>query len=77
MHIQKTTTDLRNVLQEREDWVWSQCGKLLEEVHVAREEGEEEEQVRHRLVYFILNSKLSSCKPYMFEAGARNNKDCA
>ena len=44
MHIQKSITDLRNVLQEREDWVWSQCGKLLVEVH----EGEEEEQVRLR-----------------------------
>ena len=27
-------------------------------------------------MYFTLNSRLSSCKLYMFEAGAGNNKKC-
>ena len=49
MHIQKNITDLRNILQKREDWVRGQAQQPEEEVE---EEGEEEEQVRLRACVF-------------------------
>ena len=71
MHTQPGMSDLREVLQNRENLVWRHASRQRP-AEETEEEGEEEEKVR--LVYFTLISRLSSCNYYVFEAGAGNNK---
>ena len=59
MHTQPGISNLREVLRDRENWIWRKASRQRP-AEESGEEGEEEEKVR--LVYFILISRVSSCK---------------
>ena len=68
MHTRPGLSDLREVLQEREDTVQEQASHQWH----TEEAGEEGEEEKVRLVYFT--PRISLCKQYVFDAGVGNNK---